>query len=306
MIGQQVVGTLVRPTLSGSTQSWSVTQGDKFADYQASQGSAHVTDYNVNNTETGLSTSVFFRAPGLATIKCSVFVGGPIQQNVSLQRNITVEKPSSTIAVSIGEVKLGSPEGYLEMALLDSASLGTEYNDDRAEWVGIRWGANPFTPAPWSDAGFGKWQWVQVVWPSRYWTFGGQEEGLAENGLKLLDHHYPYEGAGDADNTGRTSSDTPGTGLAHPPYTSVRTSAEPFKTHLMYRPPALPGFTSKWVSLKEVTWYWSGRADWNGSQWTGPFYPAAQWSYTGDFPRQLEWEDFLWHPEIPGPWVDVH
>ncbi|MGE0001958.1 MAG: hypothetical protein AB7F50_09475 [Fimbriimonadaceae bacterium] len=301
MIGQQVVGTLVRPTLSGSTQSWSVTKGDKFADYQASQASAHVTDYNVNNTETGLSTSVFFRAPGLATIKCNVFVGGPIQQNVSLQRNITVEKPSSTIAVSIGAPRIGDFANGQGFGLYDAPALHTDYHDTLPAWWGVRWGADPNTPAPWDNEGSGGWHWTQRVLPSRHWTWGGQEHAWSINGAWGLDTRYPYEpppyqspgpGAYPANGYGETDGDAPQVPLEHPPYDAFRAGSESFRTYLMYEPPPKPGFGVRWVALKEISWYWAGRCEWSLIAWVGPTDPAAQWSYTGDFPRQPEWTMF--------------
>lgn len=298
MVGQQVVATLVCPSWPDNARSWSAS-GPHFADYQPSQNWAQVTSYAQGST--AMQTSAFFRSPAESSFQCNLFLGGPFQHLVKLKRSFKPEKPLSTIAVSIGEVKLGTPEGYLELALLDSASLGAAYNDTRPAWVGIRWGADPETPAPWSFDGSSYWHWVQLVWPSRFWTWNGHEEGLAENGYKFLDHFWPYSATWQADGDGEMASDTPGTGLAHPPYTSVRTSAETFKTYLMYAPPAKAGFLNRWVALKEITWYWNGRADWDGATWTGAFGAAAQWSYSGDFPRQPEWAQLLDNPEIPGP-----
>lgn len=107
-----------------------------------------------------------------------------------------------------------------------------------------------------------------------------------------LDSTYPYEPVDTftypAYGVGATDQDTPGHPLEHPPYTSTRASAESFKTYLMYIPPLKPGFERRFVALKEISWYWSGQADWNG-QWFGPFAEAAEWSYTADFPPHPTW-----------------
>lgn len=68
----------------------------------------------------------------------------------------------------------------------------------------------------------------------------------------------------------------------------------------MYIPPGRPGFGVQWVALKEISWYWNARCDWDGNQWTGPTGAAAVWSYTGDFPLQPEWS--VRH-EASAPWL---
>jgi hypothetical protein len=216
-------------------------------------------------------------------------LGGPIQSLVKLSRSFEPEKPSSTIAVSIGEVKLGTPVGYLEIALLDAPVL-PGYQSIADTYVGILFGANPLTPAPWSAAGSGRWHWVQLVAPMRFMTTQGQEYPGPYNGDRGLDKTYPYavtewDAIGGA---GYAVGDAPGQELALP-WTQCRIASETYEMFLMYRPPQVPGYLSRWVALKVATWWWAGQAQWNGTGWVGPQYPGRSWEYTGDFPRQPEW-----------------
>lgn len=86
-----------------------------------------------------------------------------------------------------------------------------------------------------------------------------------------LDGTLPFAGVvwSTAGPSGRIVGDAPGQGL-EPPATQYRIAGEPFKLYLMYAPPTMFGYESRFAALLEISWSWSGTANYTGSQWEGP------------------------------------
>jgi len=298
MVGQQVVATLVCPDWPDNTRSWSIPKGDKFADYQASVSSATVTPYV--NGSTAASTSFFCRNPSSpVTVKCNVFLGGPLQQAVSLQRNVVPREPAFDLQVRMGEVKLASPQNYLEIALLDAPLIAGDYVNFAEPWVGMRFGALVDTPTPWDTGNSGYAYFTQLLGPERFMTVSGQEVPHPWNQFVGCDGElFPYAGVvwNATGPSGRIVGDAPGQGL-EPPATQYRIAQESFKTYVMYAPPYVLGYESRFVALREISWSWSGTANYVGSHWQGPSGADAEFTKTGDFPVQPTWTYSL----PPGP-----
>ncbi|MCW5940079.1 MAG: hypothetical protein KF884_09820 [Fimbriimonadaceae bacterium] len=300
MIGQEARATLLRDIwFFDDTQTWSVTGGDPFSSYTVAPPSGDSAlrfgYYNGSNTTI---TSCFFGKPGLGRFTCATYVGGPIRRWFLLFRDIQALKPLSEIHVSIGSTKQKVIDNQLKMGLFDAPPLPVIGTDYTADWFGIRWATNPLTPAEHvvgSDTG--GWHWVQTVVPHRYRVNNGVYQHWSIDGILGLDTTYPYEPAPYGVPPGRflcigayaIVGDAPNSRLEHPPFTMWHTSGENFRVYSMYVPPARPGFYAHWVALKEVSWYWNGRCEWDGQQWVGPTGAAAAWSYTGDFPWQPVW-----------------
>ena len=123
------------------------------------------------------------------------------------------------------------------------------------------------------------------------------------NGVLSLDNNYPYEpspyvpsldapGVFDADSSIDISADGPSDPLGPLPDVTSVTAHDSFRTWMMYRPPG----GGQFVPLAKFRWYWSARADYDGSNWV-LHYPyddigeSRGWQmlalHPGDFPLWL-------------------
>jgi hypothetical protein len=300
MIGQEARATLYREVwFSDDTQTWSVSGADSFSAYTVAPPSGDsALRFGYYNGSNATITSCFFGKPGLGRFTCATYVGGPIRRWFVLFKDIQTVKPLSSISVSIGTTKQKQFDGGVKMGLYDAPPLPVNGSNFTFPWFGVRWAVNPSTPAEHQIAGdSGGWHWVQTVVPHRYRIYDNVYQHWSINGILGLDTSYPYEPEpygvppGYYPCTGLYSinGDAPSSPLVNPPLSMVHTSGESFRVYPMYLPPARPGFFARWVALKEISWYWNGRCDWDGQQWVGPSGAAAAWSYTGDFPWQPVW-----------------
>ena len=113
----------------------------------------------------------------------------------------------------------------------------------------------------------GKWQFVQLIRPSRHWvheTWG--EEVHSQNG-QVVGDDYPYLRR--ESGTEWSKSDSPGHGLLN--NLKVKVDNEQFWVYLMFQP-----YTASplWVPLEYQSWKWSGEAEKQDGVWTITAQPA--------------------------------
>jgi len=319
MIGQQVVATLVCPSWPDNTRSWAVEGGNAFTDYQVAPpngDSASLLPYSQG--QTGQSTTAYFREPGAAKFQCTVFLGGPIQQQVTVKGDLLVRNPDNTEPdYQSGWPAVASYQGFPSLGLYDAPPPVSPDNNFTDPWWGVRWSARPSTPSSHQiGSSKGSWHWIQTLQTYRWFYRDGAWWPTVNNGLFGLDTTYPYEPApygssGDplsvppgrypCDGVWRTNGDAPFSRLSHPPYEGARVGASNFWVHLMYLPPARSGYGVRWVCLAGLNWIWLGESAY--SHLTGEWSPAFNEYYThdsmGEYPDQPEWGQILTAPPFP-------
>jgi hypothetical protein len=218
-----------------------------FKDYTASQTNGTLTQMSVGDKQ-GVSCSFYFADSGTKSIQVNFQVNGVAQ---TLNTTITVEKPSSDLTANIGATALNIGAGLIALLPANGTSYGIDYS------------GTVTMPTGWPQ---GKWNWVQIVTPSRALTKDdGSEKVYSLNGEQVLDTTFPYAplplgshpgNAGSYQtNTTNQAHDMPDNGLAGSKLVSI--NAEAFQTYVMFLP---PGAASRYVPLRKLAWEWSGAA----------------------------------------------
>lgn len=299
MIGQQVMATLVCPGWPDNTRSWAVEGGNPFADYQVAPpdgDSASLLLYSQG--QTGQYTTAIFRESGAAKFQCTAFLGGPIQQQVTVKGDmVTVTPEDAVLEFELGDVKLGYPMGALWFGLLDADPLFGEYQDEPA-FAGIRYRGRFVTPVRHRLGPYvGGWHFVQLVSPGRFRLNWGNWQNLLNNGIQGLDLRYPTfpEPPGfpppryPATTIRAVGGDGPGQPLLSIQPSRYRTDGETMKVYAMYEPPARDGLAVRWVPLQVFSWGWGGEVWWDVTHWAGPSPKNAWATFSQAHPPHPQW-----------------
>lgn len=291
MIGQGVSASLNKsglPDFQTDTYNWSVSGGNPFDNYVASNSSASYYPLFSIHLNGGPSMSCYFAKPDTATFTCQANLAG---QSVTVTRDIILEKPSAELSVDIGNVE--SKGSYVQLIRNEAGAGG-------GNAVGIQWTGQVLTPSGFSDGNgdLGQWNWTQLITQQRKRLYLGSWEFMKSHtvtppdtyGLEFLDGEYPYGSFWyPADDTPNGNADSPLESLPNDPdYTEVN-AHDSFRDYFMYLP---PGSDSVVVPLKRVNWYWQFDATQSGGTWSLSGVDA-QWSFDGDFPDHPVWGGYL-------------
>ena len=218
-----------------------------FKDFTATQTTGTLTPMSAGDKQ-GVSCSFYFADAGTKNITVNFQVNGVA---ATLNTTIDVEKPTSALTANIGATSLNLATGLIGLLPANGTSFGIDYT------------ATVTMPNGWPQ---GKWNWVQLVSPSRALTKDdGSEKVYSLNGQPVLDTTFPYAPLPLGDHPGNAGSyqtnttnlahDMPDNGLAGSRLVSI--NAEAFQTYVMFLP---PGDASRYVPLRKLAWQWSGSA----------------------------------------------
>jgi hypothetical protein len=154
---------------------------------------------------------------------------------------------------------------------------------------GVSWTGRVQPPYIFGSGGTGKWAFIQIINPGRWYTDGGGQHSWSINGLLGLDTSYPYPfwidfpgqqvvqlddstyGKPD-DHNDYDSSDSP-SGPVDNTMTNYIVN-EQFWTYMVYWPQDI-GNGHQWVPLHRIHWTWSASVNRVGNSWANnglPFY----------------------------------
>jgi hypothetical protein len=227
-------------------------------------------DYEANN-----STGTLIPVADVGLEVCSFYFAGSGRQSVQLDYTINGVGVTSTVLINV--VK---PQSEITFKRAGIASLfyGNFFKamklvpQNLLSHQGMEFEGSIPTPVGWPA---GRMAWVQLVTPSRVWTYAnGLFGGHAKNNIQCLDTSYPFAYAGESpeSETGQIHPfrDSPGTPLVPGRLTS--TVFDQFTLYLMFKP---DGEESKYVPVKRQDWSWSGQATFNEAiqDWIVPPIP---------------------------------
>ncbi|RZM12235.1 MAG: hypothetical protein EOO88_45875 [Pedobacter sp.] len=202
-------------------------------------------------------------------------------------------KPDNSITVAIGSVSIrgdinnppspGDGIGLTGAQLNDSNGMPITYY---GQLYGIIWQSEVETPSQFtswngSSTDYGTWNFTQLIDSSRSLTGtnGYSRVRKVSGPPPYLDGPFPYKSF-TANGEGH-AGDASWMGFNNTTHVAVN---ESFKTYTLY---AAPG-DSRFVPLKDLSWFWAGQGTLGGSGWT--LSNGAQgWSLGGDFPSHPLW-----------------
>ena len=129
----------------------------------------------------------------------------------------------------------------------------------------------------------GKWNWVQLITPQRFFTEDGINKKFSLNGIKVLDTKYPYEPYNglfalnnyySTGNQDQIAGDAPDT-ILKSNINKASVENESFTMYIMFCP---DGDNSKYVPLKSVSWGYSISALKEDSVWNEIPGTAREWA----------------------------
>ena len=206
---------------------------------------------------------------------------------MTASRNCTVEAPVVSLATKIGTVRLNDMSSPSRM-LLWGADMQNGSGVTQIE--GCIWGGRVTTPAAFTSAGPGEWNFTQTVTPHCVIQSPGTTHNWSYNGQSGLDARFPAfptSGFYAADGALQVAGDTPDQGF-RVPFTHVE-AHDTLVTYMLLLP---PGDGSAFVPLRRLSWFWKGQVSADPSTSNGWRLHDMDASISGleMFPRHPEWE----------------
>ena len=294
LIGQQVSATVATGGLQATSFDWSVSDGEPFKDYSvyySPNATASHTTFETLGAENGSQLAFYFRkalfSGAQSTVSCDVHLAVPVGAqpsegfDVTLERDCLVDKPSNTLAVQTGTTQ-GFPSPANPQAM---RFYGGTY---QGHVSGVLWAGTVTTPVIYGSGG--GWNYTQLVTTGRVRDNAGITQSWSINGRSMLDTTFGYEPVSPAlypDNgSEQVEGDAPAQGfIPNSSYLRVRDS---FITYTLYKP---PGAGSCFVPLKNLEWYWQGKAQPDSSGVWQISDTDGSWSFLDDFPPHPMWTE---------------